>query len=64
MENDIGKYYHWYSQKSLQKFQQFQLPAVFKFHEWQYWISSGLSGLKKILSTTNKFLSNGFHVHL
>ena len=43
MENDIGKYYHWYSQKNLQTFQQFQLPAVFSFHEWQYWISSGHS---------------------
>ena len=32
-ENVIGKYYHGYSQKNLQKFQQFELPAVWKFHE-------------------------------
>ena len=53
-ENDIGKYYYRCSQKNLQKFQQFQIPAVFSFHKWQYWISSGPSLLKKILSTTNK----------
>ena len=52
-ENDIGKYHHCYSQKNLQKFQQFQLPAVFDFHEWQYRISSGISRPEKILSTTN-----------
>ena len=39
-ENDMGKYYYWYSQKNLYKF---QLLAVFNFHEWQYWISLGLS---------------------
>ena len=42
-KNDIGRYYHWYSQKNLQKFQQFHLPLVFSFHVWQYWISSALS---------------------
>ena len=26
-ENDIGKYYHWYSQKKLRKFQQFQFRS-------------------------------------
>ena len=63
-ENDIGKYYHWYSQKNLQKFHQFQRPAVFIFHEWQYWISSGLSYSKKILSTRNEFPINGFLTYL
>ena len=63
-ENDIGKYYHWYSQKNLQKYQQFQIPAVFNFHVWQYWIYSGFSRPKEILLTTNKFPSNGFLEHL
>ena len=45
--------------------QQFQLPPVFNFNEWKYWISSGLSSPKKILSATNKkFPSNDFLVHL
>ena len=71
-KNDIGKYYHWYSQKNIQqfqqkfqqKFQQFQLPAVFNLHEWQYRIFLGLSRSKKILSTTDKFPSNGSLVTL
>ena len=50
--------------KELTEISTVQLPAVFNFHEWQYWISSGLSRPKKILSTTNKFPSNGFLVHL
>ena len=29
VENDIRKYNHWYSQKNMQKFQQFHFPAVF-----------------------------------
>ena len=55
MENGIGKYYHWYSQKNLQKFQNFQFPAVSNSHEWQYWISSGLSRPNKILSTAKVY---------
>ena len=44
--NDNKKYYHWYSQKSLQKITEIlritksrkikQVPTVFNIHEWQY----------------------------
>ena len=61
-KNDIGKYYHWYSKENLQKLQQFQLFAVFSFHV-TILKSSGLIRLKKILSTTNKFPSNGLLLH-
>ena len=60
MENNIGRYHYWYSQKNLQNFQRFQLSAVFNFQEWQYWISSGPSRPKRIPSTRNKFPVNGF----
>ena len=63
-KNFIWKYYNWCSQKNVQKYQKFQLPAVFNFHVWQYWISLGLRRPKKVLSTTNKFPSNGFPVRL
>ena len=37
----------------------FQQFSIF-MNDRQYWISSGLNSPKKILSTTNKFPSNGF----
>ena len=40
------------------------MPTGFNFHEWQCWISSGYIRPKKILSTTNKFLSNDFLISL